>query len=68
MFHNLRGQDTRGNEELRNHLMKHNPNFTQAQWNAMSTIGDSKTKKTNVITESQLRNIIKETILEYLRK
>lgn len=68
MFHNLRGQDTRGNEELRNHLMKHNPNFTQAQWNAMSTIGDSKIKKTNVITESQLRKIIKETILEYLRK
>jgi hypothetical protein len=28
----------------------------------------SDSKKTNIITESQLRNIIKETILEYLRK
>lgn len=67
MFSKIRKQ-SRGGQEMYNTLKSQNPNFTKAQWNAMSTIGDSKIKKTNVITESQLRNIIKETILEYLRK
>lgn len=67
MFNHLRGEEPRGNDELLKHLIKQNPNFTKAQWNAMSTIGDSKISKKPVINENTLRKIIKNVIKEYFK-
>lgn len=54
MFNKLRNRN-----DIKNHLQNINPNFTDAQWNNMRTIGDSieYTKKIK-ITEEQYKYII----------
>lgn len=54
MFNHLRNR-----KDIKNRLQKINPNFTDAQWNSMRTIGDSvEHKKVIKITEKQYQHII----------
>lgn len=55
MFHQLRDRN-----DIKNTLQKQNPNFTDAQWNNMRTIGDSIQYEHNIfrITEEQYHYIL----------